>query len=181
MASGEDLNPKGAAGRAKPQMHLIPVAALECVARVMELGAKKYGPYNWRETPVNYTTYLSADMRHGAAFLDGQDQDPESGQSHLAHKISSMLILLDAIVTGNAKDDRPPKNPAYVEPAPEPPNMAAAAAAAMAKVREVFFWWNLPETYCECEPCVMYRGLLAEKPSDSGAENSTAAGEETAP
>ena len=113
---GQDLNPKGAAGRAKDQMHLIPVGALAPVARVMMLGAKKYGPYNWRETPVNYTTYLSAVGRHAAAFLDGQDQDPESGQSHLAHIAAGMMILLDAIVTGNAKDDRPPKNPAYRAP-----------------------------------------------------------------
>lgn len=115
MESGKDLNPKGAAGLAKPQLHLIPVGAMTPIARVMELGASKYGPYNWRDTPVNYTTYLSAARRHIDAFLDGQVQDPESGQSHLAHAAAGLMILLDAIVTGNAKDDRPKPNPAYAE------------------------------------------------------------------
>lgn len=171
----EDLNPKGAAGRAKDQMHLIPVGALAPVARVMALGAKKYGPYNWRKTPVNYTTYLSAVGRHAAAFLDGQDQDPESGQSHLAHIAAGMMILLDAIVTGNAKDDRPPKNPAYVEPAPKSPELLGGAKE-----------WA-PGVPCNCEACVSVRQrrrletLFREQPGDSGAKDSAGTGSPATP
>lgn len=101
-------NPKDAIGDTKPQMHLIPAPALIQAARVMELGAKKYGPYNWRGQPVRMTVYLAAAMRHILAKLDGQDLDPESGQPHEAHALACMAILLDAAATGNVKDDRPP-------------------------------------------------------------------------
>lgn len=103
----EDANPKDIAGRAKPQLHLIPVGAMIPVAKVMELGARKYGPYNWREKPIAYTPYLSAALRHIAAFLNGETTDLESGQSHIAHAAAGLLILQDAIAAGTAKDDRP--------------------------------------------------------------------------
>ena len=46
-------------------------------------------------------------LRHYAAYLDGQDLDPESNQPHTAHIAACMLILLDAEATGNLVDDRP--------------------------------------------------------------------------
>lgn len=107
LVEPDDANPKDIAGRSKPQLHLIPASALVPVARVMELGAKKYGPYNWRDQPVAYTPYLSAAMRHITAFLNGETIDPESGQSHIAHAAAGLLILEDAIVNDSAKDDRP--------------------------------------------------------------------------
>lgn len=111
-----DANPKDIAGRAKPQMHLIPAAAKVEVAKVMGLGAAKYGPYNWRDVPVAYGPYLAAIERHATAFVDGQNLDPESACSHLAHIAAGAMILLDAIITGNAKDDRPKPNPRFIEP-----------------------------------------------------------------
>lgn len=189
------MNPKDTAGQAKPQMHLIPVGALGPLARVMELGAKKYGPYNWRETPVNYTTYLSAVGRHCAAFLDGQDQDPESGQSHLAHIAAGMMILLDAIVTGNAKDDRPPKNPAYAEPAPHRPVLDPAQLAALpenpdgsrtlgtVKAGGTFpqdIEWA-PGVSCGCETCTTLRALKANQPTKNDAHRGTGASQPATP
>lgn len=103
----EAVNPKDLAGRAKPQLHLIPLPALVPVARVMELGAAKYGPHNWRDTPIAHTPYISAMMRHLIAYAGGESVDPESGQSHLAHIASGAMILLDAVLAGVAKDDRP--------------------------------------------------------------------------
>ena len=106
---GEDggENPKDRHGTAKPQLHLIPAAAQLYESQVMELGARKYGPYNWREHPVKLTVYLAAAMRHLLAKLDGEDLDPESGAPHEAHARSCMGILLDAVATGNLVDDRP--------------------------------------------------------------------------
>lgn len=101
-----ETNPKDLVGRSKPQLHLVPPPALLRMAKVMELGAAKYGPYNWREKAVGYTTYVSAALRHLLAALDGQDIDPESGQSHLAHVASCMAILLDADECGALIDDR---------------------------------------------------------------------------
>ncbi len=105
-SSGDDANPKDVAGRSKPWMGLIPVASMEGLARVMELGAKKYGPYNWRAKPIKNMVYAHAALRHLFAWIGGQSVDPESGQSHLAHVASCMMIILDAEATGNCIEDR---------------------------------------------------------------------------
>lgn len=101
-------NPKDLVGATKPQLHLIPPAAALYEAKVMALGAVKYGPYNWREKKVRLTVYISAAQRHLAQLLDGEDLDAESGQPHAAHVRSCMGIILDALATGNLIDDRPP-------------------------------------------------------------------------
>ncbi len=101
-------NPKDLLGVKKPQLHLIPPVANILEAKVMELGAAKYGAYNWRKHPVRATVYISAIQRHLAAWLDGQDDDTESGISHIAHVRACCGILLDAHAGGsNLVDDRP--------------------------------------------------------------------------
>lgn len=107
----DSANPKTAQGLAKPSMHLIPSTSLIHLAVVMALGAKKYGPYNWREKDVPATVYLSAAERHLRTWLDGESDDPESGASHLAHAMACFAIVLDAMETGNLIDDRPTPAP----------------------------------------------------------------------
>lgn len=104
---GTALNPKDIAGRSKPQLGLIPTNAMVPVARVMELGAKKYGPYNWRYTPIGLMTYLHAMKRHIEDVINGIDIDPESGEPHLAHIASGAMIVLDAKAKGTLREDRP--------------------------------------------------------------------------
>lgn len=99
-------DPKGEAGSKKAPMWLLPPVALEQTAWVAKLGAEKYGPYNWRETGVCATTYVSAIMRHLNAWRDGEDLDPESGISHIAHIATSCNILMDAAACGTLQDDR---------------------------------------------------------------------------
>jgi hypothetical protein len=89
-------------------LHLIPPAAEITEAVVMGLGAKKYGPFNWRAANIKATIYIAAAKRHLAQWMDGQDDDPESGVSHLAHARACLGILLDAQTTGHLVDDRPP-------------------------------------------------------------------------
>ena len=103
-----DPNPKDRASAHKPQLHLIPPAAEILEAVVMGLGARKYGPYNWRTAPIRATVYIAAAKRHLAQWLDGQDDDPESGVSHLAHARACLGILLDAQSLHCLNDDRPP-------------------------------------------------------------------------
>lgn len=100
-------NPKDLLGSKKPAMWLIPQSALVFMAKVMELGAKKYGAYNWRDKQVRGTVYVSAAQRHLASWLDGDSTDEESGVSHLAHVMACCSIILDAQATGNLIDDRP--------------------------------------------------------------------------
>jgi len=101
-------NPKDRIGAKKPPLHLIPPAAEIAESVVMALGAEKYGAANWRSTKVRASVYIAAARRHLLQWFDGEDDDPESGISHLAHARASLGILLDAIATGNAIDDRPP-------------------------------------------------------------------------
>ena len=100
-------DPKGKAGEAKTPLHLLPPVFMAAVAWVLKLGAKKYGPWNWRETKVECQTYVGAIRRHLDAWQDGEDIDPESGQSHLAHVAASVAILLDAEANGTLADNRP--------------------------------------------------------------------------
>lgn len=102
----EQANPKDLAGRSKPSMGFIPVGAMESVARVMELGARKYGPYNWREQPIKKMTYAHAALRHLFAWIGGEDNDPESLQPHLAHVAACMLIVIDAMRSNACIEDR---------------------------------------------------------------------------
>jgi hypothetical protein len=93
----------------KPALHLVPQSANILEAVVMGLGAEKYdGMFNWRQTRVRASIYVSAAMRHLAQWFDGQDDDPESGVSHLAHARACLGILLDALATDHLVDDRPP-------------------------------------------------------------------------
>lgn len=99
-------DPKGAAGALKTPLGLIPPHAMEQTAWAHKLGAEKYGPFNWRSTGVCASTYVNAMMRHLNAWRDGEDLDPESGISHLAHIACSCNILMDADYCGTLMDDR---------------------------------------------------------------------------
>ena len=103
-------NPKTAIGRSKPAMlSVIPPAGLLHLGEVMKLGAKKYGPFNWRVEPVPAEVYVDAAMRHLMSWYDGEDEDPESGQSHLAHVMACCAIIIDAKEHGKLDDNRPAK------------------------------------------------------------------------
>ena len=105
---GDGENPKDRLGARKPPLQLIPPAAELLESSVMALGARKYGPFNWRSTNVKASVYVAAARRHLLQWFDGQDDDPESGVSHLAHARACLGILLDALATGHLIDDRPP-------------------------------------------------------------------------
>jgi len=107
MIKEQEENPKDRIGVTKPQLHLIPASAEIIESQVMALGAKKYGPFNWRDSKVRASVYISAAKRHLAQWFDGQDNDKESGVSHLAHIRACMGILLDAQSLNRMVDDRP--------------------------------------------------------------------------
>jgi len=78
-------------------------------AMAMKNGAEKYGPYNWREHPVQNVIYIDAAMRHLMAYLDGEECAEDSGSHHLGHAAACMMIVMDAMEQGNMIDKRPPK------------------------------------------------------------------------
>ena len=79
----------------KPLMGAVPPSALLAVARVLTFGAEKYGRDNWRQVESAETRYLDAALRHINAYQRGELADPESGESHLAHAVCSLMFMLE--------------------------------------------------------------------------------------
>lgn len=73
---------------------LMPFDALEPVVRVLELGAKKYARDNWLHVENSTHRYTKALMRHVVAYVMGEENDPETGEPHLAHAGCCLLFLL---------------------------------------------------------------------------------------
>ena len=81
--------------------------ALEEVGKVYAMGAEKYSPDGWRSNGgMGYRRLISAGCRHFFAWIRGEDTDPESGLSHLAHAAWNILALLEYHLTENGIDDR---------------------------------------------------------------------------
>lgn len=102
----KSLDPKASQGAQKLQLHLLPPAGNEAMARALEHGAKRYGERNWVQTQVCLTTYISAMRRHIDCLLDGENLDLDSGVHHLGHVMAGCGIVLDAMRHGTLVDDR---------------------------------------------------------------------------
>ncbi len=89
----------------KLPLHLLSTEALNQTAAVLAFGAQKYAEHNWRQG-FAWSRPLSAAMRHITAFNAGEDKDPESGLSHLAHAACCIMFLLEFEKTHQHLDDR---------------------------------------------------------------------------
>jgi|LakMenEpi03Aug12_release.lakeMendotaPanAssembly.Ray.scaffolds.fasta_scaffold00051_32 hypothetical protein len=78
----------------KPPMDLIPTEALFEVAEILKFGAEKYEPYNWAKG-MAYSRLTAAALRHIFKFNSGEDNDPETGKSHISHAICCLLFLAE--------------------------------------------------------------------------------------
>lgn len=104
-----------------PLWHLGYVSgALAQVAKVLEVGGAKYGVENWRKVPDFRNRYASALLRHGFAYLKGEENDPDDGLPHLAHLICCALFLLEGPATIDALA---PRRNAVPEPPPWTPKV----------------------------------------------------------
>lgn len=101
------VNPKELAGAKKPaSWSVMPRWVMMVVGRIMTVGAAKYGAFNYRESPIAALTYEDALERHLQLWFDGEDNDPETGESHLASAIAGCILLMDAQQTGKLVDNR---------------------------------------------------------------------------
>ena len=89
----------------KLPVNLLSTEALLQTAAVLKFGADKYAEHNWR-AGFAWSRPLAAAMRHIMAFNDGEDKDPESGLSHLAHAMCCIMFLLEFEKTHRELDDR---------------------------------------------------------------------------
>ena len=95
----------------KPKASLLPLTALMEVTsgftRAMAPGSK-YPEHNFRHG-MAWTRPANAGFRHLVAWLNGQDNDSESGDNHLAAAIASLMMVLEMQLTNIGTDDRWPK------------------------------------------------------------------------
>ena len=94
----------------KVPLHLLPFDSLIEIAKVLQFGAKKYAPNNWRKGFV-YSRLFRAGIGHMISWWMGQDNDPETGFSHLAHAGCCVVFLLHFTLRGDScNDDRSEHN-----------------------------------------------------------------------
>lgn len=76
----------------KLRWSLVPQSSLIPMVRVLEFGADKYAPNNWKKgLPV--LEICESLKRHLDAFMEGEDIDPESGLSHIGHIQCNALFV----------------------------------------------------------------------------------------
>lgn len=89
----------------KPTFDLLPPEALAEMQKALEFGATKYDAWNWSKG-MAWLRIWNACLRHLFAWAQGEDKDPESGLSHLAHAANCILFLISYEKTGVGTDDR---------------------------------------------------------------------------
>lgn len=89
----------------KPQYSLIDFKSLEPMVRVLEFGAKKYSKDNWKKgLPV--MSICDSLLRHLIAFMNGENNDKESKQSHIGHILCNAMFLQYVMDNKSELDDR---------------------------------------------------------------------------
>lgn len=89
----------------KPMMALLSPWWIEGVSAVLTYGAKKYAADNWRDG-LSIRRLLSACLRHVFAFIRGEDNDPETGLSHLLHASCCLMFAFETQLLRRKFDDR---------------------------------------------------------------------------
>lgn len=96
----------------KPPVSLIAPRALLEIARVYELGVRKYARDDWRKG-MSWNSVLDSLLRHVLYFEQGQDFDEESGLPHMAHAAWNAITLLEYMHDHPDKDDRYKNDDSY--------------------------------------------------------------------
>lgn len=89
----------------KDRFHLLPFDLMAGEQRVWEFGAHKYAPMNWRKgMPMSQP--FNALIRHVTMYMAGEDNDPESGESHLDHAVCCLRMMQNTAKYHPQLDDR---------------------------------------------------------------------------
>ncbi len=92
----------------KPRVELLMTGpAFTEIAKALTYGATKYSDYNYAEGKgLDWLRLAGAAGRHLAAWLCGEEKDPESGLHPLSHCGASVVMLLNLILWGKGEDGR---------------------------------------------------------------------------
>ncbi len=100
------VNPKDLIGVQKLPLAIVPWTAVGGMCLALLDGASKYGPFNWRDIPVQSHIYIEAALGHLMSYADGEDNAQDSGLHHLYHAMACCAIILDAIQADRLGDTR---------------------------------------------------------------------------
>jgi hypothetical protein len=85
--------------------YVLAMPLIDEMAKVGDFGAKKYGQWNYQKGM--YWMRLCGSMaRHLTAFIRGENNDKESGLSHLAHLAYDAAMVFGYIGRHDNLDDR---------------------------------------------------------------------------
>ena len=82
----------GRRNEGKLKWSLVSWKALEPMVKVLMFGAEKYDDHNWKKG-LNYTETCESLQRHLNSFIEGEDNDQESGIPHVGHVLCNAMFL----------------------------------------------------------------------------------------
>jgi hypothetical protein len=88
---------------------LVSFVALGPMVSVLMFGATKYSSHNWKKG-LTYSSISESLQRHLYAFMEGENDDPESKLSHLGHILCNAMFLSYMHMFKPEMDDR------FIEP-----------------------------------------------------------------
>lgn len=103
MENNNDVGERKNAGKLK--WSLVSMTALEPLVQVLTFGAIKYDEHNWKKG-LKYTEICESLQRHLNAFIDGEDNDPESKLAHVGHILCNAMFLSYMFRFRKDMDDR---------------------------------------------------------------------------
>jgi len=89
----------------KLKWSLVSWTALVPMVEVLMFGASKYSSHNWKKG-LKYTEISESLQRHLNAFMEGEDNDPESKLSHIGHILCNAMFLSYMYIFRKDLDDR---------------------------------------------------------------------------
>ena len=109
LHTDDDIKVPGTAHCDKPDLGLLPLAAVWEVGRVMTVSSKKHADdgTTWTKAPLTYMYFLHKILRHVLEWAMGSDKDKESGLHPLAHAAADCLLCLElALKSPAGRDNR---------------------------------------------------------------------------
>jgi len=89
----------------KLKWSLVSMVSLEPMVKVLMFGAEKYSSHNWKKG-LKYSEISESLQRHLNAFMEREDNDPESKLSHVGHILCNAMFLSYMSIFRKDLDDR---------------------------------------------------------------------------
>jgi hypothetical protein len=89
----------------KTRLELIPPEMINALGEILTFGANKYEERNW-EKGMAWSRCYGALQRHLWSWWSGENNDPETGKSHLWHASCCLAFLVAYEARGTGEDDR---------------------------------------------------------------------------